>query len=45
VNVIPGATWQPMGRDNLKIGVGVGFPLTDDKEYHEMVILSAFGHF
>lgn len=45
VNITPGIKVQPFDDPNLMVGVGVSLPLTDDKEFHAMPIVSVFYHF
>ncbi len=45
VNLTPGIKVQPFGDPNFQAGVGVSLPLTNDKEFHEKLILSIFYHF
>lgn len=45
INVTPGFKFQPFDAPNLLVGVGVSLPLTDDKAFHAMPILSVFYHF
>lgn len=46
VNVTPGIKFAPLASDrNFKIGAGVSFPLTDDREFHTRAIVSLFQHF
>lgn len=43
--VAPGIKIAPTASRNLKIGAGVSVPITDDKDFHVLTILSVFYHF
>ena len=43
--VAPGLKLAPMRDQNLKIGVGVGLPISDDKDFHALALFSVFYHF
>jgi hypothetical protein len=34
-----------MRDQNLKIGVGVGLPISNDKDFHALALFSVFYHF
>ena len=43
--VAPGLKLAPMRDQNLKIGVGVGLPISNDKDFHALALFSVFYHF
>ena len=45
INITPGIKFQPTDNPNLEMGLGVSFPLTEDKDFHVQTILSLFYHF
>jgi len=45
VYVTPGAKFAPFANPNFQLGAGVSLPLTQDKEFHAMPIVSVFYHF
>lgn len=45
VYVTPGIKFAPLDDANLIIGVGVSLPLTDDKDFYAMPVVSVFYHF
>lgn len=44
LNITPGVKFRPFESD-IEIGVGVGFPLTHDKEFDVRIIFALFAHF
>ncbi|MBW3629328.1 MAG: hypothetical protein KY464_08535 [Gemmatimonadetes bacterium] len=44
-NFAPGVKVQPFARSNLSFGVGVGIPLTDERDFDARALISAFFHF
>jgi len=45
VNITPGVKYQPFAQGRFQVGAGVSFPLTEDKEFYVMPVISAFYHF
>ena len=45
LNLTPGFKIQPSKSQNLQVGAGISFPLTDEKEFHARAIVSVFYHF
>ena len=45
VNITPGVKIRPSDDSSFQIGLGVSLPLTSDREFHAMPVLSAFWHF
>ena len=45
VNLSPGLKLRPLPNQDLWLGLGVGFPLTSDKEFDARAMVSAFWHF
>ncbi len=43
--IAPGLKLAPMRDQNLKIGVGVGLPISNDKDFHALALFSVFYHF
>ncbi|MGM5471021.1 hypothetical protein ACS386_12150 [Flavobacteriaceae bacterium LMO-SS05] len=44
ISLIPGIKWKPEGQDHLKMGLGMGFPVSSDKEYDSTAFFSLFYH-
>jgi hypothetical protein len=44
-NLTPGVKVQPLARSNLSVGLGIGVPLTQDREFDTRALISAFYHF
>jgi hypothetical protein len=45
INLSPGIKFRPFRSEHWQVGTGIGFPLTDDREFHRRVVVSAFYHF
>ena len=45
INITPGIKFQATDNPNLEMGLGVSFPLSNDKDFHLHTILSLFYHF
>lgn len=45
VNLTPGVKFEPFGHKGLSFGAGIGFPLTDDREFDIRPTASVFYHF
>ncbi len=45
VNITPGILLSPLRNDNLHVGLGVSFPVTDKEEFDFRTIVSIFYHF
>jgi hypothetical protein len=45
VNLSPGIKFRPLHSEHWQVGAGVGFPLTNRKDFDTRVIVSAFYHF
>ena len=45
VNLSPGIKFRPLHSEHWQIGAGVGFPITNRKDFNTRVVLSAFYHF
>ena len=43
--IAPGLKLTPTRDQNLKIGVGVGLPISNDKDFHAVALFSVFYHF
>jgi hypothetical protein len=43
--VAPGLKLALTRDRNLKLGVGVGLPISDDKDFHALALFSVFYHF
>ncbi len=43
--IAPGLKLAPTRDQNLKIGVGVGLPISNDKDFHALALFSVFYHF
>jgi len=45
VNLSPGIKFRPFHSEHWQIGTGIGFSLTNGREFHRRVVVSAFYHF
>jgi hypothetical protein len=45
INFSPGIKFRPFHSEHWQIGAGIGFPLTNDREFFRRVVVSAFYHF
>lgn len=45
LNVSPGIKYRPFPDEPLSLGLGIGFPVTDDEAFDTRVFASAFYHF
>jgi hypothetical protein len=45
VNISPGIKFQPRHSEHWQVGAGIGFPVTNRKEFDTRVVVSAFYHF
>ena len=43
--IVPGLKLTPTRDQNLKIGVGVGLPISNDKDFNALALFSVFYHF
>ncbi len=43
--IAPGLKFAPTRDQNLKIGVGVGLPISNDKDFHALALFSVYYHF
>ena len=43
--IAPGLKLTPTRDQNLTIGMGVGLPISDDKDFHALALFSVFYHF
>ena len=44
VSLIPGIKWKPKGQEHLKVGFGMGVPISSDKEHNLASFFSLFYH-
>jgi hypothetical protein len=45
INLSPGIKFRPFHSEHWQIGAGIGLPLTNNREFHRRVVVSAFYHF
>jgi len=45
INLSPGIKFRSFHSEHWQIGPGIGVPLTDEREFHRRVVVSAFYHF
>jgi hypothetical protein len=45
LNIDPGVKFKPFKSQDLQVGFGAGFPVTDDEEFEYRLIASVFYHF
>jgi hypothetical protein len=45
VNLSPGIKFRPLHSEHWQVGAGVGFPITNRKEFDTRIVVSAFYHF
>ena len=45
LNLSPGIKFRPFNSEHWQIGAGIGFPITNRKEFDMRVVVSAFYHF
>ena len=45
VNLSPGIKFRPLHSEHWQVGAGIGFPITNRKDFDRRVVVSAFYHF
>ena len=45
VNLSPGIKFKPFHSEHWQLGAGIGFPITNRKDFNTRAVLSAFYHF
>lgn len=45
INISPGIKFRPLHSEHWQVGAGIGFPVTNRKEFDTRVVVSAFYHF